>query len=84
MIRSSVVSTKGQVTVPRDIRRRLGLKVGDRVEFVVAGDRTVIRPARTGTSPFEKYRGALRTCPGGKKEINPWLRHLRDEEPGTQ
>lgn len=84
MIRSSVVSTKGQVTVPQEIRRRLGLKVGDRVEFVVDGGRTTIRPARSGVSPFEKYRGALKTFPGGKKEINAWLRDLRDEEPGNQ
>jgi AbrB family looped-hinge helix DNA binding protein len=81
MVRSSVVSKKGQVTVPQEIRRRLGLKVGDRVEFVVAGDRTIIRPARSGVSPFEKYRGALKTFPGGKQEINAWLRQLRDQEP---
>ena len=80
MPRSSVVSTKGQVTIPRDIRRRLGLEVGDRVEFVVEGDRTVVRPARGTANPFEKYRGALKTFPGGKKHINAWLRGIRDEE----
>ena len=80
MVRSSVVSTKGQVTIPRDIRRRLGLKVGDRVEFVVEGDRTTIRPARGTPNPFEKYRSALKTFPGGKKDINAWIKGIRDEE----
>jgi antitoxin PrlF len=80
MVRSGVVSTKGQVTIPRDIRRRLGLKVGDRVEFVVEGDRTTIRPSRGTPNPFEKYRGALKTFPGGKKEINAWMAGIRDEE----
>ena len=47
MARSSTISSKGQITVPREIRNRLGLKEGDRVEFVVENDRTTIRPART-------------------------------------
>ena len=79
MVRSSIVSTKGQVTIPRDIRRRLGLKVGDRLEFVMDGDRTTIRPARGASNPFEKYQSALKTFPGGKKDINAWIRGIRDE-----
>ena len=46
MANSSVVSTKGQVTVPKEIRKRLGLTRGDRVEFVARGNETIIRPAR--------------------------------------
>jgi len=80
MVYRSVVSTKGQVTVPQQIRMRLGLRVGDSVEFTVEGDRTIIRPARGGANPFERYRGALGTFRGGKEEINAWLRDLRDEE----
>jgi antitoxin PrlF len=81
---SSSMTAKGQVTVPQEIRRRLGLSAGDRVEFVVEGDRTVIRPARSSTTVFEKYKGALGTFPGGKNEINAWLRDLRDEEGGER
>jgi len=77
---SSSMSSKGQVTVPQEIRRRLGLSTGDRVEFVVEGDKTVIRPARSFPSVFERYKGALGTFPGGAKEINAWLRELRDEK----
>jgi len=80
MADSSVISTKGQVTVPKRIRKRLGLKVGDRVEFVVEGDHTIIRPARASGNPFEKYIGALPAFPGGTKEINAWVRSMRDEE----
>ncbi len=78
---SSSISSKGQVTVPQEIRNRLGLAAGDRVEFVVEGDRTLIRPARSVSNPFEKYIGVLGTFPGGPNEINAWLRELRDEEP---
>jgi antitoxin PrlF len=35
MARSSTINSKGQVTVPLEIRNRLGLNKGDRVEFVV-------------------------------------------------
>jgi antitoxin PrlF len=78
---SSSISSKGQVTVPQEIRNRLGLSAGDRVEFAIEGDRTVIRPARAISNPFEKYIGVLGTFPGGPDEINVWLRELRDEEP---
>jgi AbrB family looped-hinge helix DNA binding protein len=80
MADSSVLSSKGQVTVPKRIRTRLGLRAGDRVEFIVQGNDTVIRPARTAGNPFEKYAGALGTFPGGKEEINAWVRSLRDGE----
>jgi antitoxin PrlF len=76
---SSTISSKGQVTVPQEIRNRLGLSAGDRVEFVVEGERTVIRPSRTA-SPFDKYRAALKTFPGGVREINDWVREMRSEE----
>ena len=79
MKNSSTISSKGQVTVPQEIRNRLGLVPGDRIDFVVEGDRTVIRPARAASNPFEKYRGVLGTFPGGKREINAWLDDLRNE-----
>jgi AbrB family looped-hinge helix DNA binding protein len=44
---SSTISSKGQVTVPAEIRNRLGLSSGDRVEFVVEGEHTIIRPLRS-------------------------------------
>jgi antitoxin PrlF len=82
MTRSSTISSKGQITVPLEIRNRLGLKEGDRVEFVVEDDRTTIRPARGPENPFLKYVGALPTF-SHAHEINGWVRNLRDED-GTQ
>lgn len=32
------VMAKGQVTIPRDVRARLGVSSGDRVSFIVDGD----------------------------------------------
>lgn len=80
MKNSSTISSKGQVTVPQEIRNRLGLATGDRVEFVVEGGRTVLRPVRSPENPFSRYKGVLGTFPGGKKEINAWLDDLRSED----
>ena len=37
------ITTKGQVTIPKDIREALGLREGDRVIFIIEGERAVIR-----------------------------------------
>jgi antitoxin PrlF len=79
MTPQSIIRSNGRITVPLEIRRRLGLKEGDRVEFVVQGDWTVIRPARPKKNPFEKYVGAILAF-HSKAEINAWVRSLRDEE----
>ena len=42
---SARVSSKGQITIPRDVREALGVKQGDTVLFRVDGGRAVI--ART-------------------------------------
>jgi AbrB family looped-hinge helix DNA binding protein len=76
---SSRVTSKGQVTVPQEIRRRLGLREGDRLEFIPENRGTLIRRAAAEGNPFAKYAGALGTFPGGKKNINAWLRELRDD-----
>ena len=76
---SSTISSKGQITVPLEIRNRLGLKRGDRVEFVMENDRTTIRPARAADNTFLKYAGALPTFTSIRK-INKWIHTLRDEE----
>ena len=84
MKNSSTISSKGQVTVPQGIRNRLGLSAGDRVEFVIEGEYTVIRPARAVANPFNKFKGVLGTFPGGEKEINSWLNELRSEKCGNK
>jgi antitoxin PrlF len=76
----STISSKGQLTVPQQIRKRLGLTTGDRVEFVVEQDRTVIRPARSEINPFEKYIGIAGPFPGGEEGIKAWIDDMRSDE----
>lgn len=44
---SSAVTTKGQVTIPVELRERFGIKPGDRVGFVEEGDRIVLQRQET-------------------------------------
>jgi AbrB family looped-hinge helix DNA binding protein len=81
---TSSISSKGQVTIPLEIRLRLGLKPGDQVEFVTQGKETVIRPARSGDNPFRKYVGIAGDFPGGVGEINAWVRGMRDTDDDSE
>jgi antitoxin PrlF len=76
----STISSKGQITVPQEIRRRLGLETGDRVEFVIEEGRTVIRPARSEVNSFEKFIGILGPFPGGEEGIKAWIDDMRSDE----
>ena len=40
----SVIGRRGQMTVPRSIRRSLNLQEGDRVAFIRRGDEIVLQP----------------------------------------
>lgn len=76
----SKLTSKGQITLPQEIRRRLGLHTGDEVEFVAEDRRTIVRRAPSQADPFKKYQGALKGVFKTRKEINAWLRDLRDPE----
>jgi AbrB family looped-hinge helix DNA binding protein len=74
----ATVTSKGQITIPAEVRKRLGLRQGDRVEFVMEGATMTIRPVRQEGNPFDAYVGALGTF-ADAAEVNAWLRDLRDE-----
>lgn len=54
----TIVTRKGQVTVPAEIRRELELREGDKVAFVL--DEGQVRLVRT-TSVVERTAGALKS-----------------------
>jgi AbrB family looped-hinge helix DNA binding protein len=76
----STITSKGQLTVPQEIRKRLGLETGDRVEFVVEEGRTVIRPARGEVNPFERLIGIAPPFPGGEEGIKAWIDDMRSDK----
>ena len=58
------VTTKGQVTIPQEIRNRLGLLPHTQVEFELAGDHARIRKARHATGESVRGRLALEVLRG--------------------
>lgn len=54
----TVVTRKGQVTIPAEIRRSLGLRQGDKVAFVMEKDRVEL--ARAG-SVVARTKGVFQT-----------------------
>jgi AbrB family looped-hinge helix DNA binding protein len=76
----STISSKGRLTVPQEIRKRLGLKPGDRVEFVAEESQIVIRPARSEANPFEKFIGIAGPFPGGEEGIKAWIDDMRSDK----
>ena len=43
MVLHSTVTSKGQTTIPEKIRKALRIRPGDRLEYLVEGDRATIR-----------------------------------------
>jgi antitoxin PrlF len=79
MSAKSRITSKGQVTVPVEIRRKLGLRPGDHVEFEQRGEHTVIRRAGDIGNPFDRYKGVLKGLGGNARAIRRWTAALRDD-----
>lgn len=78
MLRARLTS-KGQITIPVALRKRLGVATGDSILFETIGDKIIISPQKRG-SVFAEFRGM--GTPGigkGKKAVLDWVREFRGE-----
>ena len=80
MILTMRITSKGQVTIPQEIRERLGLLPNTDVEFAVERGAAVIRPRRGTPSRAERIVGHLKAH-GAKMRMSSkeLLALLRDE-----
>ena len=79
MQKRATITSKGQITVPREVRRMLGVRSGDKLLFESDGKGVRVRPIRN-KSAFSKYRGiGNREIPSGRKNVGKWLRGMRGE-----
>ncbi len=53
---TATLTSKGQTTIPKEIREHLGLKPGDRIDFLLIEGEVVLRPARVDV---RSLRGCL-------------------------
>lgn len=64
---SAVVSSKGWVVIPQELRRKYGLKPGSRVQVVDYGGTLAIIPVPE--DPIAAARGMLAGEPSGTREL---------------
>lgn len=67
---ASRVSSKGQATIPREVREHLGLRPGDSVVYEVIDDRVVVRKARPVDLDFLRFQ---------ERAFSDWLSKADDE-----
>ena len=72
----AVVAERGQVTIPKSLRDKLGIRPGTALEFSARNGALVARKAET--DPVSKVFG----CLGGKIDTDGFLRGLRGD-PGS-
>jgi AbrB family looped-hinge helix DNA binding protein len=63
----ATITSKGQVTIPADIRRSLGLQAQDRLSFTPMPDGTVVLRAKTQS--VMALKGMLKPQPGQRVAI---------------
>jgi antitoxin PrlF len=79
MQKQARITSKGQITVPREVRRILGVGTGDKLIFEHDESGIRVRPVRS-QSAFSKYRGIGNPGVGsGRKNIARWLREMRGQ-----
>jgi len=61
----ATVTSKGQITIPADIRKALGLKTGERVVFTHMDDGTTVM--RSKTRSILELKGMLKPRQGTRK-----------------
>jgi AbrB family looped-hinge helix DNA binding protein len=74
---SSYVTSKGQLVVPSQIRRRYGIKPGTRINFVEEGDRIIFQPVTR--EYIKSFRGMFKLKPGEKSVVQEHLEERRAE-----
>lgn len=76
----ATLTSKGQITVPKDVRERLGLKSGDRVAFEFEGNSVRLRVEKSKS--LEELKGSLpatREYTGKESERKAAREHATNE-----
>ncbi len=73
------VTSKGQITIPKEIRQKLGICPGEEVGFEEKDNRIVISKAFS-KSPFDKWMGKLKHLKG--KRSDDLIRETRGDDNG--
>lgn len=73
----STISSKGQVTVPADVRRHLGVEAGDQITFVTTDEGKVeVRPVQF---TLEDVLGSIEALPGETLDLDREIEAAKEE-----
>lgn len=74
------VTSKGQVTIPLEIRQKLGLEAGSRIDFVLTGEgRVIVEPVHSSVKSLEGVFHNARQKPVSLAEMQDAI----EEEAGS-
>jgi AbrB family looped-hinge helix DNA binding protein len=76
----SRISSKGQVTVPLEVREQLGLVPGTAVEFLVREGEAVLRKDRQTREPVDRVYGMLAI----EKAVDALIDEMRGPRPARR
>ena len=75
MQEEATVTSKGQVTIPKEIREHLGLRKGEKIVFVERLDEVVIKPKiKDSLSKLREMRGKIKIS---DKEIKKMIKESK-------
>lgn len=83
LINDARVMSKGQVTIPKNIRAALGVSTGDRVTFIVENDSVrIINSAVYAMQKFQEQMKGQAALTGftSEEDIANWITSSRREE----
>ena len=73
---TSTITSKGQTTIPKAVREHLGLKPGNRIDYLIEEDgRVVIRPS---TYDIRDLEGLLSRAGGAHLSVEEMNRVVRE------
>lgn len=82
-INDAKVMSKGQVTIPKNVREALGITTGDRVTFIVDGsDIRIMNSTLYALKQFQKQMQGEASKAGfsSEEDIADWITQSRREE----
>ena len=83
LVNDARVMSKGQVTIPKNIRMALGVSTGDRVTFIVEnGSVRIINSAIYAMQKFQEQMKGQAALAGftSEEDIADWITNSRREE----
>ncbi len=72
----STVTSKGQVTIPVEVRRHLGVNVPDKVTFIIDGPDVRLRPVKY---TLKSVMGAVKPLPGTSADFEREIEEAKEE-----